>query len=522
MNSVLTHAADNAVAGERARPGRFQSAPSPIGFGQRGGPFSFEHGDTASCGSRGREPQRPRRARSPLFGGANRRFTLAILAFALACVVKAEDTVKTNDTPHAILFANGDTLTGRLLSMDGQQVIRWTRPDLAKPVEFLPAAAAEIRFNDSVQPESNTQSNRCLIKLTNMDELEGGLKSLDERELVLETTYAGTLRVPRSRLQTILPLSPQLETVFSGPTGIEGWTIGKVNALIGDSGQWRYLNGAFYAKEAASIARDLKLPAASSLEFDIEWRGMLNLAVALYTDYMQPVSLRDKENEPDFGGFYSLQINSQVASLLFVNKKDPLRQLGQAIVPALAQKNQARITIKCSRTAPQISLLVDGAVVRQWTDVEGFGGQGTGIRLVHQGQGMVRLSDLHVTEWDGRFEEAAVVRPDANDELILLVNSDKMAARLTGIHDGTVTLMFQERQLKVPLNRVSQIEMSSGKQVREPVPKDSMRGWLAHRGSVTFTVETWDERGVVATSPCFGRATFDPSVMSRLEFHVGK
>ncbi len=456
--------------------------------------------------------------RSPFVIGTLRAIATFLLCLFPASVHPADTS---NATAHAILFTNGDTLSGRLLSIDPKQGIRWSHPDAAQPIEFLPSATAEIRFNDAVQ-STGTQSNRCLVKLTNLDELEGGLRTLDERELVLDTAYAGALHIPRNRVQTILPLSPQMETVFSGPDGIGGWTIGKVNAFAGEAGEWRYLNGAFYAREAASIARDVKLPQASSLEFDIEWRGMLNLAVALYTDYMHPVSLRSKEDEPDFGGFYSLQINSQVASLLFVNKRDPLRQLGQAIVPALAQKNTARIAIKCSRSAPQISLLVDGALVRQWTDVEGFGGEGTGIRLVHQGQGMVRLSDLRVKEWDGRFEEAAAVRATETEDLVLLVNSDRVAARITGISGGVVTLMAQEKQLKVPFNRMSQIEMASGGQAREAPPGDAVRAWLAQRGSVTFTLEQWDANGIVAASPCFGRATFDPRVISRLEFHVGR
>jgi hypothetical protein len=441
------------------------------------------------------------------------------LLFTLALSVSAAQP--TNATAHAIAFTNGDALLGRLQSIDPQGVLVWRHPDAAAPITFAPGSATEVRFHDAVQP-ATLLSNRCLVKLTNLDELEGGLRSLDERELVLETVYAGTLHIPRSRVQTILPLSERLATVFSGPDGLEGWTIGKVNAAVGEAGQWRYLNGAFYAREAASVARDVKLPNSASLEFDIEWRGMLNMAVALYTDYLHPVSLRAKEDEPDFGGFYSLQINSQLVNLLYVNKRDPLRQLGQAIVPSLAQKNRARIAIKCSRNAPQVSLLVDGVIVRQWVDTEGFGAEGTGIRLVHQGQGTVRLSDLRVSEWDGRFEEAASIRTDGKNDLLVLVNSDKVLADLKEIRAGGVKLVASGNTLSVPLNRVTQIELAGGTQVRDGTAKDAVRAWFAQRGSMTFTLEKWDAEGAVATSPNFGRAVFAPGVFSRLEFGVGR
>jgi hypothetical protein len=427
----------------------------------------------------------------------------------------------TNATPHVISFQNGDQLTGRLEAIDGQGGVRWGHPDATAPIVFEAGRVADIRFTQTAGLPFDG-ANPCLVKLTNLDELEGGLRSLDDRELVLETAYAGTLRIPRTRVQTILPLSQRLATVFEGPDGTSGWTIGKVNAAVGEAGEWRYFNGAFYAREAASIARDIQLPPSSSLEFDLEWRGMLNVAVALYTDYLHPVSLRDKEAEPDFGSFYSLQINSQMVSLLHVSKREPLRQLGQAIVPALTQKNRARITVKCSRTAPQVSLLVDGTLIRQWTDPEGFGGEGTGIRLVHQGQGMVRLTNLRAAEWDGRFEEPAPARTDGRTDLILLVNSDRVAGELKSIQNGKLALRLGAQSLDVPLERVSQIELASHSQVRDPGEARAVRAWFARRGSVTFSLERWDERGAAAASPAFGRATFDPRAFSRLEFHVGR
>lgn len=445
-----------------------------------------------------------------------------IAAGAVLHAAEPAPTPATNTSAHAIAFTNGDVLLGRLESIDSQGGVRWRHPDALAPIQFSPGSVADIRF---AEPAATPVvcSNRALVKLTNLDELEGGLRSLDDKELVLETSYAGMLRIPRSRVQTILPLSQRLATVFEGPESIEGWTIGQVNVVAGKAGQWRYFNGAFYAREAASVARDIKLPESASLEFDIEWRGRLNLAVALYTDYMHPVSLGDLQNQPDFGGFYSLQIHDQLASLLFVTKREPApRQLGQAIVPVLAQKNRARIAVKCSRVSPQISLLVDGAIVRQWVDTEGFGAEGTGIRLVHQGQGMIRLSNLRATEWDGRFEEPAPARADGKSDLVLLVNSDRVAGELKEIRDGRLALKAGASALNIPLNRVSQIELAGDKQTRDAAPKDSVRAWFTQRGSVTFSLEKWDERGAVANSPNFGGATFDPRAFSRLEFQVGR
>ena len=48
--------------------------------------------------------------------------------------------------------------------------------------------------------------------------------------------------------------------------------------------------------------------------------------MALYTDYLT-VSLAEKDSEPDFGGFYSLQLTSYAVNVLMVKQKEPLQYL---------------------------------------------------------------------------------------------------------------------------------------------------------------------------------------------------
>jgi hypothetical protein len=137
--------------------------------------------------------------------------------------------------------------------------------------------------------------------LTNQDELSGQLTGFDSERLVLDTWYAGALMIPRKMVQFIQPKQLPAPPLFAGPTGLEGWTIGKVSSTVSDAGQWRYKDGAFYATQAASIARDVKLPGTAILEFDLAAR-QLSFGGCLCTDYLHPVSLASKESEPDFGG----------------------------------------------------------------------------------------------------------------------------------------------------------------------------------------------------------------------------
>jgi hypothetical protein len=458
--------------------------------------------------------------------GIWRGLVLASL-FCFACFqetsrASAAEVARSNNRPAAsmnsILFLNGDLLYGALQSIDPQNGILWRHPDALQPIEFSTDSISEIQFGP--RPESNpAYTNTCIVYLTNQDQLEGKLVSCDAEKLTLETWYAGKINIPRSmvRLLTIIPSN--LLTVFEGPTGLAGWTMGKVVSAGGEGGYWKYKNGAFYASQPASIARDLKLPDSASIEFDLAWKGNLYLAIALYTDYMQPVNLANKETEPDFGGFYSLQINSFYANLLPVTKSDPLRYLGQISVPAFNRKRSAHVDIRINKSKRLIALLVDGALVKQWVDTEAFVGQGTGIRLVHQGLGVLKLNQLKVTEWDGQFEEPPDNDQNNPQDLARLRNGDRLVGNVESIRDDKLVITTLPRNSStISLERVKQIEFAGQKAVRpEHAPSDVL-AFFNHGGRVQFRLEKWGEQGVEASSPTFGKVRFNPAAFSRIEF----
>ena len=170
----------------------------------------------------------------------------------------------------------------------------------------------------------------------------------------------------------------------------DGWTQGNTaSAFAGEAGQWAYRNGAFYADKPASIARNLGLPDSAQIEFDLTWKGALNLAIALYTDSLQPILLSNKENGPDFGGFYSLQIQSVFMQLRRIKKHEPLGQssLGDLVVPSLSQSNRVHMDLRASKAQHSVALLIDGVLIKQWVDPQGFAGEGKGMRFVENPPG---------------------------------------------------------------------------------------------------------------------------------------
>lgn len=424
--------------------------------------------------------------------------------------------------PQAILFRNGDLLTGQIESLTPTNGLRWRHGDAAANIQFQTAALAEIHLG-SQSPPPATSPSFCYVRLTNGDELPGDLKSLDEQQLVLETWYAGTLTVPRSRVASVRPAGPTPRAVFAGPDGLEGWTMGKALPGNVNPGQWHFANGAFVASQSASIARDVKLPPSSSLEFDLAWRGQFRHAVALYTDSLQPVMLDSTAEQPAFGGFYSLQMfhfgtPQMQVQLMHVRHKEQRRELGMAIIP-MPTNNSAHFAIRSSRDLKTVNLFINGVLAKQWADPD-FIAEGTGVRFVAQPiGGSLRLGNLRVYEWDGRVaEHLAPLVPNVQNDVGRLVNRDSVVGRVVELKDGKLRFAVADNFVSIPLDRVAQVDFATDRAKAAPFQAGDLRVFFAGRGSLTFALESWTEKVVRASSVNFGTAEFAPRAFSRIVF----
>jgi hypothetical protein len=418
----------------------------------------------------------------------------------------------------ALVFRNGDLLYGNLNAVDPASGIFWKRPDAPELLEFTQGAVSDIYFQTRQQTNSHP-TNACLVRLTNDDEFEASLVSCDEEKLVLDTWYAGRITVPRKAVQLIVPRAASRPPLFEGPAGLEGWTMGEVKAPVtADGGVWNYKDNAFYATRAASIARDVNLPDVASIQFDLAWKGLFYLAVALYTDYLHPVNLGAREEEPPFGGFYSLQLNSYSAVLRPIQQTNTLTALEQVSVPAFNQTNSARVEIRVNKPKRMIALMVNGELVKRWIDSE-FVGSGTAVRFVHQGQGSIRFSNFRVSEWDGQFEEKATVTPDTAHDLAKLKNGDTVMGELASIQEGKILFSIPgSASLEIPIERAKQIEFAGVKAERLVRDQESVKAFFHEGGSLTLKIESWTGEKVIAQNPALGRVSLDPMAFARIQF----
>jgi len=416
-----------------------------------------------------------------------------------------------------VSFRNGDVLSGSLDKIETTEAIFWGRSDAAQPLELKMSGVSGIRFAHA-QSESKLSSTSCKFQLVNGDKIQGDFVSIDADRAVLENSPAGSLKIPRAQIAGITTIDSRATNVFSGFTGTNGWIAGKITT-VPDYGFWEYRDGAFYATKAASVAREMNLPDEASIQFDLSWQGTLQEAIALYTGYWSPINLGNKDNEPDFGGFYSMRIldyNGTVA-LTGVKKVGPLKTFTNAPVPSLSQKSSAHFEVRVSKPRRIIALLVDGALAGRWTDDTEFMGTGTGIRFVHQGLGSARWSNLLITEWDGQFEEAPAPASERKQDTVKLRNGDKLTGSFESITDGKITVTANGKKIQVPLNRFKQIDLAAKDSPATEQPAN-VRASLANRQSLTLRLESWNKQEAVATHPILGKVKLNPAVFEEIQF----
>jgi len=137
--------------------------------------------------------------------------TCLLLAATLAAAADSPDFLRLDDA----------RLAGRFAGIDADGTLRWERHDAITPLAF-PAGRARQLALDTTRPR-NPAAATPFVRLSNGDTLPGRLLSLDGDGLRLETAIAGTLVIPRRHLTALLPSAGDQRLVYAGPFGDHGW-----------------------------------------------------------------------------------------------------------------------------------------------------------------------------------------------------------------------------------------------------------------------------------------------------------
>ncbi|MBT3287788.1 MAG: hypothetical protein HN380_10620 [Victivallales bacterium] len=405
--------------------------------------------------------------------------------------------------PDRLEFLNGDALFGTLESLSPEELV-WQHEDVKGSIRF--AAENVMGVDLRTAAPLRAVAGQVTLGLTNGDTLRGKIVSMDASTMLLDTVYAGQLTLKSQMLASMRPSRPVASVYYSGPNSLEEWTKGN------SSEAWEFKKGALYAKNnSGSLGRDVKLPDRAQIEFDLAWKGQVYLTMGLFTNRL------DTYNGPG----YQLGIRNTYVSLNR-RSKNSSNGLGNHQAPVLAGRQKARISVCVDRKAKTVAILIDGALVRQWTDPVGIDEAGTGI-VFYTRRYQHRIHNIQVLPWDGKIVSGGGdgdEEPGGKEDQIQFANGDKVSGELLGIKDGKMTVKSPYAELKIPLARVALVVFREDNRERARRNAGDVRGIFREGGSVTIGLAGLQEGVLKGESENFGKAEFKIGGFGRLQTNI--
>ena len=128
-----------------------------------------------------------------------------------------------------------------------------------------------------------------------------------------------------------------------------------------------------------------------------------------------------------------------------------------------------------------------------------------------------------VTQWDGNDEAEGEIEPTPENDILSLVNQDRPKGTVVAIEDESIEfLLRKERAIRVPVERVKQIQFNSGKEIPSPPlaePK-TIRAHFAGGGSLSFDLISLDQDQLHGQSSTFGPMSFRSDSIRQIEFNL--
>ena len=480
-----------------------------------------------------------------------------------------------------ILFDNGDVMHGIFGGI--QDGLLWERKDIDRPIKFSIPAIRQVVFKGSsgVVMEKETS----FITLASGDRIPGEIVSLDENSLVIKSSIVGDVKIPRKHIKSLSPNPFDGELFYSGPYNSNGWIIldyrkaekkdqteaeatkadkpkTEVTEEKNKSSAWIHSGASFYSLDnRALVYPDANMPDIGRLKFKAEWKGRLNLTLALHSDFtrvlppekkegpdaedtVKPKGENEKKPEANeeseelipaqlqkeklidlrenngfqsitwidpskrthadmFGTGYTMTLYSSYPNLSrnYFSEAGVARTQRMASVRSnisLSEGGDAEIEIRYNRKESIMILFINGNYAAQWNDLGGFPGDGTGFGIVNNtSNARVRISEVMITSWNGMTDSANSM-VHPNRDLVLLGNgTDRFSGQIIGIKSGLAHLKSPYMDAKIPVKELSKIVLKESSSTN--LESDDLSEEL-----------TWEQEPVTIVYKPFGKIKLNP------------
>ena len=368
----------------------------------------------------------------------------------LITVVAATGLVGADGPPASpvLRLANGGFAAGALAESAGPGELRWRSPDFAAPLAFALNAVNAVQWPPpATYPEP---AGEWGVELAGGDLVFGGLVSLDDKALVLETGRLGRLAIDRAHVHRLYRRDKNGALIYSGPRGLDGWE----PQVPKD--QWREEAGQPVSdRPEALIAGNFGLPELAVVDVELSWKGKPDFELALG----MPIPIRTVAEGKAARRAFRFEVwDGQVVVTRELDHAADVAAVGPAAegsgrvqLRAYLDQAKGRILVVAADGTPTADLTV---APKAGTKPEVFGG----VTLTNLG-GTTRLERLRIGRWDGKPP-----RVTAADQPRLVRADGNIAAGAVERYDASsreFILKLDDGETRVPADQVADITVSA-------------------------------------------------------------
>jgi hypothetical protein len=426
----------------------------------------------------------------------------------LALLLCAVSSVKAANPGGLLQLFDGTSLHGNLEAIATNQGVAWGFPASQSPLVLQPDNISGIRF-ENVQLTNRGAKPTCRFRFHNGDEILGDLVDIQGDTATIQSWFGGVLKSPKQSFSSLQFASRGFRVLYEGPNNAAEWKTGP------RGNGWTYRDGALLANGADILGRDFGLTNSSSLEFDLAWSGTFSLTVTVYA---QTIERFDYSSSA-----YVFYFNPGGVSIQRIQAGAGAMMLGRAEIPAMLTRNHVRLEIRSNKEEGSLSLFANGSLVQRWKDSRGFVSSGGGIVFYSQVEApTLKLSNIKVSEWDGRFEPDVSTNAPSSEDIVFLANKDKVTGKVEGFENNKLRVKAHTTSLQIPLNRVTEIYFAKSEASEGTKSPWSVRASFPGGEGVSFALEKWNAEEVIGRSANFGPVAFNPKTIRYLQFNLDR
>ena len=397
-------------------------------------------------------------------------------------------------------FLMGDRMSGDLLGIE-EQKLRWKHPDAVDSMSFVMdnLQGAVLKGRRDV----GGLLKLARVEMTNGDIYRGKIVSMSGNNLVIETPYAGNVTLVVAHVKSIRPAT-ESKIVYEGPNSLEEW---KTN-----QNSWAFNKGTLTSRSGnQSIGRVIDdLPDMASIEMDLAWRGNAQINIGFWGE--NPESIHQNS--------HTLMIQGSYVRLFRYSNTHGGNDLGAINFEAFQTSTRATLGLKLDRKGQNIALFVDGVLAKQWKDTSPGPLTGSALILQSTSGNALRVSNIRVTQWDGKFGGAGSEEGQGETDMAEFSNGDKFSGKLEQIANGQMKFVTDFATFDVPVQRVARVELASKTREQARRHPGDVEVFFPTEERITLRLNTLGNEFLKGSSQNSGDLNLRRSMITKLRFNI--